>query len=106
MTKPPLAGAGRACYFRRQKMRDESSKTGRKRGRPPIGATPVNVRMPPGELAALDSWIKAQPHGLSRPQALRRLALAALDDAAATLTKSTGRRRTLLRQRDFACGQE
>ncbi len=34
--------------------------------------------MPPCELARLDNWIKTQSHSLSRAQALRRLALAAL----------------------------
>ena len=48
------------------------------RGRPPIGATPVNVRFPPAELAALDAWIKRSVDGPSRPLAIRRLVEQAL----------------------------
>ena len=51
------------------------SKTRKKRGRgrPKIGATPVQVRIPPHELAALDQWIAEQKRELTRPQALRYL---------------------------------
>ena len=31
------------------------------RGRPRVNATPVNVRLPPAELDALDAWIATQP---------------------------------------------
>lgn len=48
------------------------------RGRPRVDATPVNVRMPPDELASLDAWIDAGGEQISRPEALRRLAMAAL----------------------------
>ncbi len=41
----------------------------RGRGRPPVGATPILVRMPPDELVALDHWISAQ-------EGRRRLAMA------------------------------
>jgi len=45
----------------------------RKRGRPPTGSVGVYVKLPPDQLAALDSWIKHQPDELSRPEAVRRL---------------------------------
>lgn len=52
----------------------------RKPGRPRVDATAVNVRMPPADLAALDGWIARQPgRRPSRPDALRRLAAAAID---------------------------
>lgn len=44
------------------------------RGRPRIDATPVNVRLPPEQLAPLDAWIAAQPDPKpSRPEAIRKL---------------------------------
>jgi hypothetical protein len=43
-------------------------------GRPRIDATPVTVRMPPGELVAVDQWIKGKPAPKpTRPEAIRRL---------------------------------
>jgi hypothetical protein len=43
-------------------------------GRPRIDATQLAVRMPPENLARLDSWIAAQPVPKpSRPEAIRRL---------------------------------
>ena len=45
----------------------------RGRGRPPVGATPIMVRMPPAELDKLDAWIKRQDKVPSRPEAIRRL---------------------------------
>lgn len=48
------------------------------RGRPAVGATPVNVRFPPDELAQLDAWIARQDDKPSRPEAVRRLVEAAL----------------------------
>jgi hypothetical protein len=50
----------------------------RSRGRPPTGAKGVYVKVPPGEMSALDAWIKRQPDKPSRPEALRRLAKIAL----------------------------
>ena len=38
-----------------------------------MGATPVNVRLPPDELAKLDAWIAANDDTLSRPAALRSI---------------------------------
>src|SRR4051794_4681493 len=44
------------------------------RGRPRIGATPVNVRLAPEELAGLDAWIKRHPEPRpTRPEAFRRI---------------------------------
>ncbi len=54
----------------------------RKPGRPKVGATQLNVRVPPEELARLDTWIAKQPKPHpSRPEALRRLAFIALDQS-------------------------
>ena len=43
------------------------------RGRPAVGSTPVTVRIPPDQLAAVDAWIGEQPDGPTRPEAVRRL---------------------------------
>ena len=43
------------------------------RGRPFVGATPIQVRMPPNELANLDNWISGQKTKQTRPEAIRRL---------------------------------
>lgn len=49
------------------------------RGRPAVGATPVTVRVPPAELAALDAWIEVQDDPKpSRPEAMRRLVAKAI----------------------------
>lgn len=51
-----------------------------------MGATPVNVRLPPKQIAALDSWIATLKQRPSRPAALRmlmELALAAAAEQAA-----------------------
>lgn len=46
----------------------------KKPGRPPTGiGTPVQVRFPSDQLAALDAWIAKQPGPLSRPEAIRVL---------------------------------
>jgi Arc/MetJ-type ribon-helix-helix transcriptional regulator len=44
-----------------------------KLGRPPVGSTPVTVRLPPAQLAALDDWIARFGGGVSRPEAMRQL---------------------------------
>jgi hypothetical protein len=49
------------------------TKTRKRRGRPFVGATPIQVRMPPTELANLDGWIARQAPAPSRPEAIRRL---------------------------------
>lgn len=41
------------------------------RGRPKVGSTSLNVRMPPDELALLDRFIAEQKPDMSRPEALR-----------------------------------
>jgi hypothetical protein len=44
------------------------------RGRPPVNATPVTVRVPPTILFELDRWIELQPDPKpTRPEAIRRL---------------------------------
>jgi hypothetical protein len=42
-------------------------------GRPPVGAIPVLVRIPPAEMQPIDNWISKQNGFLSRPEAIRRL---------------------------------
>src|SRR5215472_1123539 len=49
------------------------SGTKKKMGRPRVGSTSINVRLPPTELARLDAWAGAQDDKPSRPEALRRL---------------------------------
>ncbi len=49
------------------------------RGRPAINATPVTVRISPGQLAALDAWIAKQPKPVSRPEAIRAMVAASLE---------------------------
>jgi hypothetical protein len=51
---------------------DEAPKRGP--GRPRVGASQINLRMPPDELAALDDWIAKQPEPMERTEALRLLA--------------------------------
>jgi hypothetical protein len=64
--------------------------------------------MPPGELAALDTWIKTQPHSLSRAQALRRLALAGLANAPIKQVRNAAgeKRPASPRQSGLVCNQE
>src|SRR6478672_5142387 len=55
-------------------MKRSISKTRKSgRGRPFVGATPIQVRMPPDELANLDNWISKQRTQQTRPEAIRRL---------------------------------
>ena len=52
----------------------------RGRGRPAIGATAINLRLPPTQIGFLDSWIASQPDPKpTRPEAIRRLLERALD---------------------------
>lgn len=44
-----------------------------RRGRPPVNATPVQVRLAPEQLAALDRWIATQTPQPSRPEAIRQI---------------------------------
>jgi hypothetical protein len=54
------------------------------RGRPPVNAKPITVRVPPELLAAVDAWIAERsasvgtPENLTRPEALRQLTAEAL----------------------------
>jgi len=45
----------------------------RGRGRPRTDATPITLRLPPEQLAALDAFIEGAGGSVSRPEALRRL---------------------------------
>jgi hypothetical protein len=54
--------------------------TRKKRGRPPVGSTGIMVKLPPDDLAALDSWIVANEPDASRPEAIRRVLRKALQD--------------------------
>jgi metal-responsive CopG/Arc/MetJ family transcriptional regulator len=46
----------------------------KKRGPPPTGkGVPILVRIQPGLLATLDSWIVEQDIAFTRPEAIRRL---------------------------------
>jgi hypothetical protein len=55
------------------------SGTKKRIGRPRVGSTSVNVRLPPAELAAVDAWIAKQDDPQpSRPEAIRRLLAQAL----------------------------
>jgi hypothetical protein len=42
-------------------------------GRPPVGAIPVLVRIPPAEMLPIDNWVSNQDKFLTRPEAIRRL---------------------------------
>lgn len=57
-------------------------------GRPPVGATLVGVRLPPSDLAALDTWIGRQPREMSRPEALRAMMAMVIELELKTKTKS------------------
>lgn len=62
-------------------MTSTVSNVRKKIGRPPVGATPLSVRVPPELLEAVDAFILERvPYGesLSRPEAVRRLATEAL----------------------------
>jgi hypothetical protein len=43
------------------------------RGRPKVGSTPINVRLPPDELAPLDAFIAKAKEQIGRPEAIRRI---------------------------------
>jgi hypothetical protein len=45
----------------------------RKRGRPRVDSTSINVRLAPDALTSLDKWIAGQPDAPSRPEAIRRI---------------------------------
>jgi len=48
-------------------------------GRPPVGSTPINLRLPPDLLATLDTWIAEQDPAPSRPEAIRAILVEKLD---------------------------
>jgi hypothetical protein len=57
----------------KRKRRRISNIQKRGRGRPPTGATAIGLRLPPDQLAALDTWIAGQKGKPGRPEAIRRL---------------------------------
>jgi hypothetical protein len=50
------------------------TKVKKRMGRPPVGSKPINVKMPPPQLARLKAWVKRQPDKPTLAEALRRLA--------------------------------
>jgi hypothetical protein len=66
----------------------------KRRGPPATGkGMPIQVRMQPAELAALDAWISKQSETPSRPEAIRRLVELGLKvKTKARLVRKTGRR--------------
>ena len=61
-----------ACYFIILFIHESNKQYWKRksRGRPPTGATPVLVRVPPEILEAVDRWIMKQPEPQSRPQGI------------------------------------
>ncbi len=53
-------------------------------GRPPVGAIPVLVRIPPAEMQPIDDWI-SKNKVTSRPEAIRRLVELGLKTAPPTV---------------------
>jgi len=54
----------------------------KRRGPAPTGqGLPIQVRLQPTDLAALDAWIAAQGEPLTRPEAIRRILKAGLSIA-------------------------
>jgi hypothetical protein len=56
----------------------KSSDSQKRIGRPPVGAVPVMVRIPPADLKPIDDWIARQQESFSRPAAIRKLVQVAL----------------------------
>jgi hypothetical protein len=65
----------------------------RGRGRPPVGAIPVLVRLLPEQLASLDRWRGAQVDSPGRPEAIRRLVELAFARAPSIRSVKAGSRR-------------
>ena len=47
-------------------------------GRPRVDATPIMVRLPPSQVAALDDWRRNESDLPTRPEAIRRILAQAL----------------------------
>ena len=63
-------------------MRKQTVQPRKKRGPPPTGkGEPVQVRLQPPQMAALDAWISHQQAQVTRPEAIRRLVELALASA-------------------------
>lgn len=52
-----------------------------KKARPAETGTQINVRLQPEDLLRIDEWRRAQPDVPTRPEAIRRLALGAVQKA-------------------------
>jgi len=59
-------------------MSSSVSNVRKKIGRPAVNATPITVRVPPDQLAALDQFIAEECPAVSRPEGMRRLMVEAL----------------------------
>lgn len=58
-------------------MTKPENRPAKKRGRPATGrGQTIGVRMSPEQIADIDAWISTRTEKLSRPEAIRRLALA------------------------------
>jgi hypothetical protein len=63
----------------------------KKRGPAPTGkGTPIQVRLQPFQLAALDAWIAKQDASLTRPEAIRAM----METMLHILSKDTGEKPT------------
>ncbi len=65
----------------------------RKRGRPPVGAIPVLVRLLPDQANSLDRWRTTQSDKPGRPEGIRRLIEQALATTAPSGPAKAGSRR-------------
>jgi hypothetical protein len=68
------------------------TKKKRGRGRPPTGALSIHLRVPPAEIAGIDTWVAQQDDQPSRPEAIRRLAQLGLAASAAPKPKRASRK--------------
>jgi hypothetical protein len=60
-------------------MSNQETVQPKKRGPAPTGkGIPIQVRLQPDQLAALDAWIAKQPEPMTRPEGVRRLIEAGL----------------------------
>jgi|ERR1700726_947984 hypothetical protein len=76
-------------------MKSISSARKSTRGRPRVGATPVNTRFPPKEIDRLDAWIARQVGPLTRPEAVRRLVEQALAGSSPSQRSANARSKAL-----------
>jgi hypothetical protein len=73
----PIQGyslASARTFWHQKNMMSISSAQKKGRGRPAVGAKPINVRFPPAELEALDAYIATQQQGeVTRPAVIRSI---------------------------------